>query len=144
MSSPNRQNVSQAIAHLMPRIIQGVHLDFMVKRTITQTQFLVLVAIHSSKRSSMNFLAKNMQVSMPTISGIVDRLVKAGFIKRSEDPQDRRQVMVELTTSGQALITQFQQAIRLRWNEVLKSLSEKELVSFYQVIIKLSEQLQRR
>ena len=144
MSPASRKDVSLAIAQLMPHIIQGVHLDFLTSRNITQTQFLVLVAIHSKERAPMNVLASNMKVSMPTISGIVDRLVRAGFLRRVEDPHDRRQVVVELTSKGRALIAQFQTAISQRWQEVLLALFSQELEAFYQVVAKLTEGLRQR
>ena len=79
---------------------------------------------------------------MPTISGIVDRLVKAGYIGRLDDPKDRRQVVVELTSKGELLIKQFQSVIGQRWQEVLKSLQTKDVESFYRVVVKLKNALQ--
>jgi DNA-binding MarR family transcriptional regulator len=136
-----RQHVSHAIAQLMPNIIRGVQLDFFVKRTVTQTQFVVLIAIHGYGRCTMGMLARNMHVKMPTTSGIVDRLVRAGYVRRFPHPEDRRQVMVELTAKGQAFIRQFQAVIRRRWEEVLRSLNSDELQMFHRVITKLTQQL---
>ncbi len=141
MVSINRKDVSAAVAQLMPQVIQGVQLDFLANRAITQTQFFVLVAIHSYGRCPMTTLSKNMKVSMPTVSGIVDRLVKGDFIRRVEDPSDRRQVVVELTAKGKQLITQFQSAVSLRWQDVLKSLNDRELANFYEVVNKLKSSL---
>ena len=141
MVSINRTVVSAAVAQLMPQVIQGVQLDFLSNRAITQTQFFVLVAIHSYSRCPMTVLSKNMKVSMPTISGIVDRLVKGDFIRRVDDPNDRRQVVVELTAKGRQLIVQFQSSVSLRWQDVLKSLNDEELKNFYQVVTKLKNSL---
>ena len=142
MGKVSRKDLSLAIAQLMPRIIQGVQLDFLVNRPITQTQFFVLVAVHSSGRAMMSVLAKNMHVSLPTISGIVDRLVKAGYVQRLDDPKDRRQVVITLTLKGESLIKQFQSVISERWQEVLKSLQAKDVESFYRVVAKLKKALQ--
>lgn len=142
-SAPTRKDVSHAIAQLMPSIIQGVQLDFFVKRGVTQTQFLVLVAIHSYHRATMGTLARNLRVSLPTTSGIVDRLARAGYVRRSPHPEDRRQVIVETTARGREFIAQFQAVIRRRWEEVLLALAPRELDAFYRVVTKLREQLQR-
>lgn len=142
LSAPTRKHVSLAIAQLMPSIIQGVQLDFFVKRGVTQTQFLILMAIHGYGRASMGTLARNMRVSMPTASGIVDRLARSGYVRRSPHPQDRRQVIVEMTAKGKECITQFQAVIRRRWEEVLRSVGPRELNAFYQVVTKLRSQLQ--
>ena len=144
MSPITRQNLSSAIAELLPRIIQGVQLEFLVKRTITYTQFLILVAIHSLKSCPMSVLAKSMHVSMPTISGIVDRLVQGGYVKRAQSLKDRRQVMIELSYKGEMLIVQFQGVVGQRWNEVLKNLSSKDVESFFKIIQKLQSELKNQ
>ena len=144
MSPATRKDLSVAIAQLMPRIIQGIQLEFLVNRTMTQTQFLVLVAVHSNGRCPMKILADNMHVSMPTISGIVDRLVKSGYIRRIEDAQDRRQVVVELTPKGQSMISQFQSVVSRRWQDVLKTLESNDINMFYRIIVKLKNALQLR
>lgn len=136
-----RREVSQAVAQLTPRIIRGVQLDFFVRKGTTQTQFLVLMAIHADGRCTMGALARNMHVRMPTATGVIGRLVRAGFVRRIPHPTDRRQVVVALTAKGQHFIRQFQGVIRRRWEEVLRSLSAGELAMFHQVITKLTAQL---
>ncbi len=141
MSKVSRKDLSFAIAQLMPRIIQGVQIEFLVKRTLTQTQFLVLVALHSLSLCPMTTLAQNMHVSLPTISGIVDRLVRGGYVDRLVSEQDRRQVVVKLSSKGQAMITQFQGVVTLRWENVLKALEQEDIVDFHRIIKKLMDHL---
>jgi DNA-binding MarR family transcriptional regulator len=141
-TSVSRKDVSLAVAHLMPHIMRGVQLDFFVKRGVTQTQFLLLASIHAYTRCTMGTLARSLHVSMPTVSGIVDRLVRAGYLRRVSRPDDRRQVAVELTRKGQAFFQEFQSVIRRRWEEVLLSLEPKDLETFYHVLTKLRERLQ--
>lgn len=138
-----RYEVSRAVAELMPRIIQGVQLDFFVRRGTTQTQFLVLMAIHAHDRCTMSTIAGNMHVRMPTATGIVNRLVASGLAHRAPCPNDRRKVFVELTPKGREFIRQFQHVVRHRWEEVLKSLGPRELAAFHDVITKLQSQLGR-
>ena len=145
MAPITRQDVGVAIAQLMPRIIQGVRLDFFLQRGVTQTQFLVLMALHGSRQRgecTMGALAKNMHVRLPTATGIVSRLVRTGYVRRRPRPQDRRHVLVALTPKGEAFITAFQGVIRRRWEEVLQSLEPRELAMFHQVITRLNQQLQ--
>ena len=172
-----RQEVGQAMAELMPRIIRGIRLDFFVRKGITQTQLLVLIAVHAcpapdllrriagprrivsarrsasasrievanwggaDRRCTMGSLARNMHVRMPTATGVIDRLVRAGYVRRIPHPTDRRQVIVAVTAKGQHFIRDFQALIRRRWEEVLRSLSSRELATFHHVITKLKAQL---
>ena len=142
MPTVSRKEVSVAVSQLMPNVIRGVSLDFFVRRGVTQTQFLVLLAVHSYGRCSMGTLAGNLRVRMPTATGIIDRLVRDGFIRRAPSPEDRRQVFVELTSKGKAFIREFQEVIQRRWEDVLKSLNPKELEAFFGVITKLRQELQ--
>ena len=136
-----RQDVSLAIAELMPNIVRGVQLDFFVKHGVTQTQFLLIMAIQAYRRCTMSTLARNLHVSMPTTTGVVARMVRAGYVRRVEDPEDRRQVVVELTPKAQRFIQDFQTVIRRRWEEVLQSLGSSELQTFYAVLTRLRTHL---
>ncbi len=140
----SREDLSHSIAQLMPNIIQGVHIGFLAQKNLTHTQFFVLVAVHSQGRPAMRTLSQNLQVSMPTMSGIVERLVQAGYAQRVNHPQDRRQVLVELTPQGRRIITQFQQAAGKRWQQVLLALSPTEVGSFGKIVTKLLQSLQKR
>jgi DNA-binding MarR family transcriptional regulator len=134
--------VSLAVARLMPLIMRGVHLDFFVRRGVTQTQFLVLAAILALRRGTMGCLAESLHVRMPTATGIVERLVRAGYVRRQADPSDRRQVLVELTGQGRRFIRDFQAVIRRRWEEVLVTLEPVELEAFHHVVTALRERLE--
>lgn len=138
----SRKDASLAIARLIPNIMRGIQLDFFVRRGVTQTQFLVLVAIRAFGRCTMGQLARSLHVTMPTISGIASRLVRAGHIRRAPGADDRRQVVVELTAKGQTFFQAFEQIVRQRWEEVLLSLEPDELAAFYHVVTKLRERLQ--
>lgn len=142
MSRPiTRAQVGNAMAQLVPRIVRGTQLDFFLTRRVTQTQFLVLMAIHADGRCTMGALARNMHVQMPTATGIIDRLIRAGYVRRAPHPEDRRQILVELTAKGQAFIRDFQTVVRRRWEEVLRSLEPGELATFHQVVTKLTATL---
>ena len=144
MRPTNRKRLSRAIARLMPHIIQGAHLGFLANHTITHTQFFILIAIHSNGPCPMKHLSENMKVSMPTISGIVGRLVQDNYVKRIPGGSDRRQIKVELTEEGKKFIAGFQQVISGRWQEVLKTLNQEEINAFNHVVSKLYQALQMR
>lgn len=137
-----RKMVSQAVAELMPQIMRGVQLDFFLKRGISQTRFLVLAAIRAYGRCTMGTLARSLHVRMPTATGIVNRLVRDGFLRRTPQTEDRRQVVVELTPKALAFFQDFQRVIRRRWEEVLVTLEPVELEAFHHVLTKLRERLQ--
>ena len=138
------KQVSEAMAQLVPNVIRGTQFDFFLKRHVTQTQFLMLMTIRACPGCTMGLVAKNLHVSMPTATGVVDRLVKSGYIRRIASSEDRRKVTVELTPKSHLFIRQFQDVVRHRWEEVLRSLDSNALEAFYNVITKLNIQLESR
>ena len=137
MKSDDRKLLSRNIAQILPNIIQGVHLGFLATQALTHTQFFVLIAIHSKGRCSLQQLADRMQVSMPTMSGIIERLVQAKYVSRVENPEDRRQVSIELSKEGKGLIVKFQEAVSNRWHDVLEVLDPQEIKTFGLILGKI-------
>ena len=141
-SPVNAHAAARTFAHLLPYIIRGVQLAPRTARDLTQRQFAVLAAIHADGRCRMGLIARNLGVSMPTATGLINRLARAGYVRRVASPADRRQVMVELTAKGQGRVRQLQEAVQRRWSDVLRSLAPRELEAFHHVVTKLHQQLQ--
>jgi DNA-binding MarR family transcriptional regulator len=57
-----------------------------------------LRALHLLEHGSVStgHLATSLRVSTGTITALVDRLEREGFVRRAADPNDRRRVLVEL------------------------------------------------
>lgn len=53
-----------------------------------------------NKSFTVSELAKRRNVSMQSASALAQRLVERGWIERTPDPDDRRQVRLELTPEG--------------------------------------------
>ena len=141
-SAQTRREVAQAVVQLIPYIMRGTQLDFFLKRGVTQTQFLLLCSIRAYVRCPMGTLAHSLQVSLPTVSGVVDRLVRAGYLRRQPDADDRRQVLVSLAPKGEAFFKDFETVVRGRWEEALITLEPEELEAFHDVVLKLRVRLQ--
>src|SRR4051794_31127070 len=71
---------------------------------LTMSQLKILFALRLNGGAGGQELASLMGVSPATMTGIVDRLVAAGYVTRREDPHDRRVRRVELTAGGDELL----------------------------------------
>ncbi|CAM4319120.1 MarR family transcriptional regulator [Nocardiopsis rhodophaea] len=61
------------------------------------------------------------------ITAVVDRLEKAGFVRRRRDDEDRRKVLVELIRDGAyARLTQTFNALDQAYTEVIESYTEEQ------------------
>jgi DNA-binding MarR family transcriptional regulator len=72
--------------------------------TYAQSQVLFYVDDHAG--CHMVDVGKAFSVTLPAVTHIVDRLEEKGFLRRADDPVDRRAYVLELTKSGRALVNE--------------------------------------
>ena len=70
---------------------------------ITVGQFHILRRIRNGL-DSVSRLAYDRRTTRPAMSRTVDVLVNGGLVTRTQDPEDRRHVLLTLTAEGQALL----------------------------------------
>jgi len=103
---------------------------------ITTEQFSVLAAVKSRDGSLRpTDLAYLLERSPNSISMLVDRMVKAGLVKRTRDRKDRRVVNVYLTSKGESAL---KPAMPASWEFIQKILSPMP----YEDIYTLANQLE--
>lgn len=71
------------------------------KWNITTTQLLVATVLKKNPTLTLNGLADSLNLSKSTTSGVVDRMVKGGYLSRKQDENNKRFVQVTLTPSGE-------------------------------------------
>ena len=91
---------------------------------LTLAQLHCVIAINDTS-PSMAEIANELELSMPTITVTIDKLVKLNYVVRKTDPSDRRVVRVALTTQGKKIT----QKMRDQKAEIIKSAISKLSVS---------------
>jgi len=77
-----------------------------VKSGLTTSQLMVLLILKDKKNTAfpIGSLARQLSISFPAASGIIDRLYKEKLIKREQSSQDRRLILVKLTNTGKKAV----------------------------------------
>ena len=70
---------------------------------ITPGQFILLATLWKADGLSQTDLSKKTKIDRTTTGGIIDRLEKAGLLKRAPTSEDRRAHRVYLTDKGKGL-----------------------------------------
>ena len=70
---------------------------------VTMVQGMVLTFLYEDDRVTARELGERTTLDSATLTGILDRLEKAGFIERRPHPEDRRALQVCLTDAGRNL-----------------------------------------
>jgi len=75
------------------------------KLDVPLAQLKSLFIINFKGNINVRNLALDLGVTPGNVTSIVDRLVAQGLVRRSESPEDRRVVLLELTDEGRRTIT---------------------------------------
>ena len=113
---------------------------------LTTAQLRVLFLVRETPGVTAGALAQRLNVTPPTISGIVDRLVKLTLIRREDDESDRRLVRNFLTEHGEVACKRMEQGSETFTRRILVEMNHKDLEAFIlglKAFIKASEYVQR-
>jgi DNA-binding MarR family transcriptional regulator len=101
---------------------------------ITVAQLRVSLVLYTQGPSRMSSIASCIGIAISTATSIVDNLVKKGLVIRSDDPEDRRLVICNLSPEGQALINRLWMLSRSQIENLLQGLTLEQLKKTAEVV----------
>ncbi|HYV07544.1 MAG TPA: MarR family transcriptional regulator [Blastocatellia bacterium] len=86
-------------------LMQKLSNRFFSKFNLTDVQFNILMILkaHGSEGLSQQELSEQLVVGKSNVVGLVDRLEKAGYVRRTSHPSDRRFNQIVLASKGSKL-----------------------------------------
>lgn len=104
-----------------------LHSQRLIKESgLTSPQLLVMQAIEKEGVPSTSTLARRISVSQATMTRIVDRLERAGLVRREKSTQDKRVVNVQLTEAGRAKLAQAPEPLQAEFLRRFRELEDWE------------------
>ena len=88
-----REKVIKQIFIIHKNIINNA-VKILEKENFSKTEIMILFMM-KKKQYKATDLAKEIGISGSTLTGVVDRLVERGYLKRIRDKKDRRIVLIE-------------------------------------------------
>jgi DNA-binding MarR family transcriptional regulator len=109
--------------------------------TMQQLKVLTMIAI-DPERATGHELATQLNVSVATMSGLVDRLVEHGMVNRGEDARDRRVRRLSVTPEGNATIRGLLSSAGTMPTPVLRRLAIEDLRALVRGILAFDRAVQ--
>jgi len=119
-----KDQIAGELSQILPILIRHMYPHVFGSMDVPPSQILALVTIENEGECTLTQLKKLMHVSAPTISGIVTRLERAGYISRFIEPADRRVTKVRLKNKGEKVVATFRGLIKKRWSYILSKVPE--------------------
>jgi DNA-binding MarR family transcriptional regulator len=98
----------------------------------------------SRRPVTVSELAVRLGLTLPTVSGVLADLDRAGFVERHPDPADRRRTIVAITPAQAALVGEWLDGAASPIARVLDQLSPSEQEAFLKAMDLLETELRRQ
>ncbi len=104
------------------------------KAKITLSQFMVMDILHRHTESRMTDLARFINVTTAAVTGIIDRLVRDGYVKRQSDSRDRRIIKVSLTAEGNSVVQKMIERRKQVTRKIFGIITEEEREAYLKIL----------
>lgn len=93
--------------------------------TILQVKSLFFITNHGF--TNFKNLATALKVTPSNLTGVIDRLVEQGLVSRTENPEDRRMMVLKATEKGESLVGELRERRMSYLTKALTDLAPEEL-----------------
>jgi DNA-binding MarR family transcriptional regulator len=123
-------NQVDEVIDLLRRSVRGLKQNMiqeLKEYNITFPQALVLRILNLDGTHSLAQLASRLDMTTSSLSGIVERLVKLGFVNRIQDHEDRRAILISLSDEGKKLVAMVPALSNVYFRNVLHKMDSTDV-----------------
>ena len=102
---------------------------------VTPIQVMLLFFLQKNNGSSLTQISQGLMLENPTVTGLIDRLEKLGYVKRSDHPNDRRVYLVHITEKGNKVANKALPIIKKLNEQIKEGYSKSEIEDFKKVLM---------
>lgn len=140
-------NKERDIGFLIKKIQESIKrkLDAELARyelTVSQSRVLFYIHCKEDHKASVKEIEAHLQVTHPTVIGIVKRLEDKGFVNTKIHSKDRRVKLVTLTDKSIQIIGELERGKKKMDGVLMKGLTEEEQEEFRRLLLRVQENLE--
>ncbi|MBU0716351.1 MAG: MarR family transcriptional regulator [Verrucomicrobia bacterium] len=138
------EQFADRLGRLMPRLMRHLMTqdrNYLARGMITLPQLWALHQVAECKTCTMCMLAQALGLKSSTVTGLVDRLVKLGLLKRFNSQADRRVVLAEITPKGRKILEHLHAERHESVIRMFQHVSQKERAAYLDIIVKILKAL---
>jgi len=125
---------AREVMETVPLVMRFIRTEMRSRRapSLSVPQFRVLTFLSRTPGAPLSSVAQHLGVARSTASAIVDRLVRRKLVSRATHPEERRSVVLTLTSAGAQHFQQAREAAAARMAKVLAGLPAADLLQVTQ------------
>lgn len=112
--------------------------------TVSKTELLAMLIVDRYGEVIMSQISDYINAPLSTTTGLVNRLVKNGYLERERSDEDRRIVAIHLTDKGKSMMSELKNSIGVYLERINAVLSAEEQQALLQIFLKIMDTLSRK
>jgi DNA-binding MarR family transcriptional regulator len=123
------QECANRVMDAIPLVMRFIRADMRENSAacLSIPQLRALAFLKRNPGASLSDLAEHLGVTCATASTTTERLVQRDFIQRTDHPQERRRVVLNLTDEGKQHLEQTQSQTRTHIADLLEGLTAEQI-----------------
>ncbi len=128
-ASPERELLQPAVRAVFATsaLLDPIRLAIWDREGLTVTQLRLLFQLREHGGMSNAELADRLYVTRPSVSALLERLERGGFIRREVSHADRRGICIWLEDRGQEVIASLRTELRQYVASLMESMTDQQL-----------------
>ncbi|MDW3210829.1 MAG: MarR family transcriptional regulator [Reichenbachiella sp.] len=132
---------TQCLEVLLMKMQEADNTCIELSKDISKRDFSVLTFVGKNHDVIMRDIAGYLGIPVSTTTGVIDKLVEKGYLKRYHSKEDRRTIKIGLSKFGQDSFNLLQSTLHHMGGAMLGGLSEKEQGELIHLLERISENL---
>jgi DNA-binding MarR family transcriptional regulator len=136
-TATNERFVDDYLLYLMARASHAISSEFhstLRKAGVTVPVWRVLATLSGSPGETVTGLAEACLLQQPTMTKLLDRMVRDGIVKRLPDQRDRRVVRIQMLPRGEQIVRDLLVSAKAHESEVLARFPSVDRIQLKQLL----------
>ena len=131
MSTTNLPKLSDDLFRLVVKLNSTIFKqeEFLKCMPMPPSHVKVIFYLVHNNPATMSDISRDLSISKPNMTPIIDKLIEEGLVKRSENPKDRRKVLIEITDLALEFLELHKQFVKERLKSRIEHLSKEDLAT---------------
>lgn len=125
--SPELVSEIERLLREVSAVVKQKGREILTRFRITPPQFTALLCLMEEGDLTIGELSQKMCLACSTMTDLIDRMERSGFVSRVRDDRDRRVVRIHMTERGETIIREVMQARREYLAEILAQFTFEEV-----------------
>ncbi|MDP2033099.1 MAG: MarR family winged helix-turn-helix transcriptional regulator [Polaromonas sp.] len=135
--APPGRFIDGYLSYLLARASHTVYREFHAQvqaAGLSSLEWRLLATLSDGDGLTIGDLAREILAQQPTLTKLVQRMEKAGWVRRGADPADARRTLVFQTPQGQATVAALLAQAKAHEDTLLEGFSERDVTALKKIL----------